>query len=119
MTSRSERKEFAYECCPQEKFSSIEFTLFMRRRYIFYVMNVILPSMVTSILFLSIFFCPPSQKVQIGVVVLLSFRIFLLNVTDSIPKTSDHIPLLGKQLKPAKINDAVLLSMAIILYPML
>ena len=53
-------------------------------------------SMVTSVLLLSIFYCPPGQKVQIGVVVLLSFRIFLLNVTDSIPKTSDHIPLLGK-----------------------
>ena len=35
-------------------------------------------------------------QVQIGVVVLLSFRIFLLNVAGNIPKTSDHIPLLGK-----------------------
>lgn len=52
----------------------------------------------TSVLLLSIFFCTPAQKVQIGVVVLLSFRIFLINVTDSIPKTSDHIPLLGEIL---------------------
>jgi hypothetical protein len=58
-------------------------------------MNVILPSVFTSILLLSVFFCTPAQKVQIGVVVLLSFRIFLLNVADDIPKTSDHIPLLG------------------------
>lgn len=90
------RDEFFYECCPEEKFSNIAFWIRMQRRYTFYVMNVILPSMVTSILLLSIFYCPPGQKVQIGVVVLLSFRIFLLNVTDSIPKTSDHIPLLGK-----------------------
>ena len=76
---------------------SICLQLHIQRRYTFYVMNVILPSMVTSILLLSIFYCPPAQKVQIGVVVLLSFRIFLLNVTDSIPKTSDHIPLLGKR----------------------
>ena len=50
----------------------------------------------TSVLLLSIFFCTPAQKVQIGVVVLLSFRIFLLNVAGNIPKTSDHVPLLGE-----------------------
>lgn len=95
VTTSAERNEFSYECCPNERFSFVAFTLQIRRRYTFYIMNVILPSMVTSILLLSIFYCPPAQKVQIGVVVLLSFRIFLLNVTDSIPKTSDHIPLLG------------------------
>ena len=95
LSTTVKRDEFYYECCPSERFSNVAFKVLMRRRYTFYVMNVILPSMVTSILLLSIFYCPPGQKVQIGVVVLLSFRIFLLNVTDSIPKTSDHIPLLG------------------------
>jgi len=55
-----------------------------------------MPSLMTSVLLLSIFFCTPAQKVQIGVVVLLSFRIFLLNVAGNIPKTSDHVPLLGQ-----------------------
>ena len=55
-----------------------------------------MPSLMTSVLLLSIFFCTPAQKVQIGVVVLLSFRIFLLNVAGNIPKTSDHVPLLGE-----------------------
>ena len=99
VATRVIRDEFSYECCPEDRFSNVAFVINMRRRYTFYVMNVILPSMVTSVLLLSIFFCPPSQKVQIGVVVLLSFRIFLLNVTDSIPKTSDHIPLLGESKK--------------------
>ena len=30
-----------------------------------------------------------------GVASLLSFRLFLLNVADTIPRTSDHVPLLG------------------------
>jgi hypothetical protein len=90
------RNEFSFECCPNERFANVAFTIYLRRRYTFYIMNVILPSLMTSVLLLSIFFCTPAQKVQIGVVVLLSFRIFLLNVTDSIPKTSDHIPLLGR-----------------------
>ena len=103
--TKVDRKEFAYECCPNEKFSNVAFIVFLRRRHTFYVMNVILPSIMTSILLLSVFFCTPGQKVQIGVVVLLSFRIFLLNVSGNIPKTSDHIPLLGK----STINQSMLL----------
>ena len=90
------RNEFFYECCPNERFANVAFKVFMRRRHTFYVLNVILPSIMTSVLLLSVFFCTPGQKVQIGVVVLLSFRIFLLNVAGNIPKTSDHIPLLGE-----------------------
>ncbi|CAD5125518.1 DgyrCDS13725 [Dimorphilus gyrociliatus] len=95
---RVKRNEFAYESAPNEKFSNIEFIIVLRRRHTFYVLNVILPSIMTSVLLLSVFFCTPGQKVQIGVVVLLSFRIFLLNVAGNIPKTSDHIPLLGVYL---------------------
>ena len=97
--TRVERHEFFFDSCPAERFANVAFSIFMRRRYTFYIMNVILPSLMTSVLLLSIFFCTPAQKVQIGVVVLLSFRIFLLNVTDSIPKTSDHIPVLGTNLR--------------------
>ncbi|ESO03736.1 hypothetical protein HELRODRAFT_173437 [Helobdella robusta] len=92
--SKAQRSEFSYTCCPGQKFSNTIYTIYLRRRHLFYVMNVIMPSIMTSILLLSIFFCTPAQKVQIGVVVLLSFRIFLLNVAGNIPKTSDNIPLL-------------------------
>ncbi len=34
-------------------------------RYTFYIMNVILPSLMTSVLLLSIFFCTPAQKVRL------------------------------------------------------
>ena len=99
------RSEFFYGCCPNERFSNVVFEIFMKRRHTFYVMNVILPSIMTSVLLLSIFFCTPGQKVQIGVVVLLSFRIFLLNVSDSIPKTSDHTPILGKSTYSVGFNS--------------
>ena len=94
--TEARRTEFAYLCCPNERYSSIAFVVHISRRHNFYIFNIILPSVMTSVLLLSIFYCTPAQKVQIGVVVLLSFRIFLLNVADNIPKTSDHIPILGK-----------------------
>lgn len=98
-------------------FANVEFHIYIRRRYTFYVLNVILPSIMTSILLLSVFFSTPAQKVQIGVVVLLSFRIFLLNVTDSIPKTSDHIPLLGNAAYPHRFLDAEIVSRTIDHWP--
>ena len=90
------RNEFFFDCCPNQRFSNVAFGVFIRRRHTFYIMNVILPGILTSAVLLSIFFCTPSQKVHIGVAALLSFRLFLLNVADTIPRTSDHVPLLGK-----------------------
>ncbi|OAF66806.1 hypothetical protein A3Q56_05478 [Intoshia linei] len=90
-------ERFCYNC-NNKHYANILFRIKMRRKYTFYILNVIFPSIMTSILLLSMFFCTPAQKVQIGVVVLLSFRIFLLNVTDSIPKTSDNIPILAVYL---------------------
>ena len=93
----AQRKEFSYAGgLSGEMFSSVAFSIQLRRRHLFYVINVIMPSLMTSVLLLSLFFCTPAQKVQIGVVVLLSFRIFLLHVAGNIPKTSDHVPLLGQ-----------------------
>ena len=89
------RHEFYFDCCPDQKFSNLNFRVHLRRRHTFYIMNVILPGIMTSAVLLSIFFCTPSQKVHIGVAALLSFRLFLLNVADTIPRTSDHVPLLG------------------------
>jgi nicotinic acetylcholine receptor, invertebrate len=90
------RQEFHFECCPHERFSNIAFTVALRRRPEFYVMNVILPGILTSAVLLSIFYCTPTQKVHIGSAALLSFRLFLLNVVDTVPRTSDHVPLLGQ-----------------------
>ena len=95
MTTTARRNEFHFECCPDQRFSNIAFSIGLRRRHTFYIMNVIVPGILTSAVLLSIFFCIPSQKVHIGVAALLSFRLFLLNVADTIPRTSDHVPLLG------------------------
>lgn len=89
------RSEFFFACCPDQRFAFVKFYIYIKRKHTFYIMNVILPGILTSAVLLSIFFCTPSQKVHIGVAALLSFRLFLLNVADTIPRTSDHVPLLG------------------------
>jgi len=100
----TERREFYFNCCPNELFSNVAFSVVLRRRHEFYVMNVVLPGVLTSAVLLSIFYCVPSQKVHIGVAALLSFRLFLYNVADTVPRTSDHIPLLGQYTGGQSMN---------------
>lgn len=98
MNTKVNRDEFFFVCCPNQRFAFVQFSIYMKRKHTFYIMNVILPGILTSAVLLSIFFCTPSQKVHIGVAALLSFRLFLLNVADTIPRTSDHVPLLGEAI---------------------
>ena len=42
------RHEFFFECCLDQRFANIVFNIYLRRRYTFYIMNVILPSLMTS-----------------------------------------------------------------------
>ena len=70
------RNEFAFESTPDQRFSNIEFKINLRRRHTFYIMNVILPGIMTSAVLLSIFFCIPAQKVHIGGYFFLSLWTF-------------------------------------------
>ena len=51
-----------------------------------------------SLLALLVFYLPPDsgEKVSLGITVLLSFSVFLLLVAENVPKTSEFVPLLGK-----------------------
>ena len=46
-------------CCLNTRYSYIEYTLYLRRRYTFYVMNVIVPCILLSILVMVGFCLPP------------------------------------------------------------
>ncbi len=76
------------------------FTLVMRRKPLYYVMNIMLPCLMLSLLDLLVFCLPPEsgEKVSLGITVLLSFSVFLLVIADNVPQTSETAPLLGKSL---------------------
>ncbi|CAD5111796.1 DgyrCDS1070 [Dimorphilus gyrociliatus] len=87
-----------YESDPGVPFPRVRFTLFLRRKPMFYLINIITPCMTMSLLALLVFYLPPDsgEKVSLGITVLLSFSVFLLLVAENVPKTSEFIPLLGK-----------------------
>ena len=93
----AEWKENILPCCPNTRYPYVEFTLYLRRRHTFYVMNIILPCTLLSILVMVVFCLPPDagEKISLGISVLLAFTVFLLMVAENVPRTSLHIPIMG------------------------
>jgi len=78
-------------------YSHVIFKLHLKRRYKFYVMNIVLPCVMLSVLILIGFCLPPDagEKISLGISVLLAFTVFLVMIADSIPRVSSAIPLIG------------------------
>ena len=88
------------DCCMDKGYPHVVFTLHLRRRDKFYMMNIVLPCVMLSVLIMIGFFLPPDagEKISLGISVLLAFTVFLLMIADNIPRTSLAIPLMGKSL---------------------
>ncbi|XP_059151414.1 neuronal acetylcholine receptor subunit alpha-7-like [Physella acuta] len=90
------RNVLAYECCP-EFYIDLTFTIHIRRRTLYYGFNIIIPCVLISSLTLLLFILPPDagEKISLGVTILLSLMVFLLLVAETMPPTSDAVPLIG------------------------
>ena len=86
-----------YDCCP-EPFSDVTFWVVLRRKPLYYIFNLIVPSFLLTITTLLTFVLPveSGEKVGLGVTLLLSLTVFLLLVAETMPTTSESIPLLGE-----------------------
>ena len=102
-----------YESDPGVPFPRVRFTLYMRRKPMFYLINIITPCMMMSLLSVLVFYLPPDsgEKVSLGITVLLSFSVFLLLVAENVPKTSEYIPLLGESTVSASLVSSLLVTL--------
>ena len=59
---------------------------------------MVTPCVLLSMLSLAAFWVPndEGEKVSSGISVFLAFTVFLIMLTDNIPKTSLHVPIFGK-----------------------
>uniref|UniRef100_S4R4M0 Uncharacterized protein n=1 Tax=Petromyzon marinus TaxID=7757 RepID=S4R4M0_PETMA len=91
------RNELFYECC-QEPYTDVTYTLLLRRRTLYYALNLLLPCMLISALALLVFLLPAEsgEKISLGITVLLSLTVFMLLVAEIMPATSDSVPLIGQ-----------------------
>ncbi|KAJ8985056.1 hypothetical protein NQ317_019739 [Molorchus minor] len=93
------RNEEYYPCCT-EPYSDITFKITMRRKTLFYTVNLIIPCVGITFLTVLVFYLPSDsgEKVTLCVSILLSLTVFFLLLAEIIPPTSLAVPLLGKYL---------------------
>ncbi|XP_034936626.1 acetylcholine receptor subunit beta-like 2 [Chelonus insularis] len=93
------RNEEYYPCC-LEPYSDITFNITMRRKTLFYTVNLIIPCVGITFLTVLVFYLPSDsgEKVSLCSSILLSLTVFFLLLAEIIPPTSLAIPLLGKYL---------------------
>ncbi|CAC5389710.1 unnamed protein product [Mytilus coruscus] len=80
----------------EDIYPEIVIQIHMRRKILYYIINIVLPCFFMSLLVLMVFHLPPDagEKVSLGVTVLLAFSVFQLMIAESVPSTSDATPML-------------------------
>ncbi|XP_076443609.1 uncharacterized protein LOC143282052 [Babylonia areolata] len=93
---RVRRTEMYYACC-SEPYPDVRFTIIIRRKTLYYLFNIIFPCLWLTILSLLGFWLPPDsgEKITLGITVLLAFSVFMLLIAESMPATSEFVPLIG------------------------
>uniref|UniRef100_A0A8C4X408 Neuronal acetylcholine receptor subunit alpha-7 n=1 Tax=Erpetoichthys calabaricus TaxID=27687 RepID=A0A8C4X408_ERPCA len=91
------RSEIFYDCC-KEPYPDVTFYITIRRRTLYYALNLLIPCVLLSSMTLLVFLLPADsgEKISLGITVLLSLTVFMLLVAEIMPATSDSIPLIGQ-----------------------
>nr|XP_027793132.1 neuronal acetylcholine receptor subunit alpha-9 [Marmota flaviventris] len=86
----------SYGCC-SEPYPDVTFTLLLKRRSSFYIVNLLVPCVLISFLAPLSFYLPAAsgEKVSLGVTILLAMTVFQLMVAEIMP-ASENVPLIGK-----------------------
>ena len=95
----AKKYEKYYPCC-SEPYPDIKFNITIRRKTLFYTVNLILPCVAICSVTLLVFYIPANsgEKITMGITILNSLNIFLLLVAEINPPTSLATPLIGKYL---------------------
>uniref|UniRef100_A0A1I8HTS5 Neur_chan_LBD domain-containing protein n=1 Tax=Macrostomum lignano TaxID=282301 RepID=A0A1I8HTS5_9PLAT len=88
-----------YRCCP-EPYLDLLFSLKIRRKTLFYGVNLICPCLAISFLTILVFYLPgdSGEKMSLSINILLSLTVFFLLIFDICPPTSLVVPLILKYL---------------------
>ena len=87
-------------CCPMSTYHMIQFHMKFTRLRPFYIINLIVPSVLFSLLMLLTFLLPTESGERFGysLTILLSYTVLLTISTDMMPTTSKQIPVISKNI---------------------
>nr|CAD2175352.1 unnamed protein product [Meloidogyne enterolobii] len=89
-----------FVCCP-EPWVLLHASLVVRRKPLYYIVNLVLPTSVITLVAVTGFFTPAStsnerrEKLSLGIDSLLAMSILMMMVSEQMPTTSDYLPLFG------------------------
>ncbi|XP_078345193.1 neuronal acetylcholine receptor subunit alpha-10-like isoform X2 [Oculina patagonica] len=100
-----------YACCPNETYPDITFVIHLKRRSLYYTFNLIIPNFLIALLAFFSFYIPVEcgERLSFVITVLLSMTVFLLLVAESIPPTSEAVPVIGMYYTSSIIEVALAL----------
>jgi nicotinic acetylcholine receptor len=87
----------------------------MRRRILYYLINILFPCLLLSAISVMTFWLPPDsgEKVALSITVLLAFSVFMLLIAENIPTTSETVPLIGIYLTVVMVLTSLSIALAI------
>jgi hypothetical protein len=93
---KARRDSYKYECC-EAVYVDITFSLHLVRRTMFYTFNTLIPCVLISSLTVLVFALPPDsgEKVTLGITILLSMTVFLVQLSETMPSTSESLSMIG------------------------
>lgn len=86
-----------YEALPDVPYPEMIFKIHLKRRSLFYIVNLVIPNFLITLLAFFSFFIPAEcgERISFIITVLLSMTVFLLLVAENIPPTSDAVPVIS------------------------
>lgn len=94
--NKATRRVHKYNCCA-EPYPSVVFSIFIKRRAMFYLLNLIIPCAMITVVSLFSFILPPNsgERVSFVITVLLALSVYMMIVTETMPHSADT-PLASK-----------------------